>query len=226
MNQLSHNMAPLETPSYSWGCTEGSEPQSLAGIYRKDVNIAIWYRNVSENLAQAAGAILDTFPGLKIALIAPPEAICPAFEKELGFSSVVKTLAEDIAYLANIYSGLFDLSRIGLRVTALDRAMCPRFHVDRVPCRLVTTYQGTATEWLPNIFANRTKLGVGNRCKPDDQSGLFASATDVQYLGRGDVALLKGESWAGNEGNGLIHRSPQLDSYIRRLLLTFDFMEE
>ena len=61
MNQLSHNMVPLETPSYSWGCTEGSEPQSLAGIYREDVNIAIWHRNVSEKLAQAAATMLIHF---------------------------------------------------------------------------------------------------------------------------------------------------------------------
>ncbi len=226
MNQLSHNIASIAPPRYALGCVAGSELQSLGGIYREDVNIAVWQRKLSLKLTQAADTILDQFPALKISLIAPPEAIYPAIERELSFSAESKALAEDIAHLADIYACLFGLNRVGLRVSALDRAMCPRFHVDRVPCRLVTTYQGTATEWLPNIFSDRTKLGVGNQGKPDDQSGLFDCANDVQYLARGDVALLKGESWEGNEGNGLIHRSPQLSGNIRRLLLTLDFMED
>lgn len=226
MNQLSQNMASIAPQGHTLGCAEGREPQLLGGIYRDDVNIAIWHRKLGETLSQAADSILDQFPALKISLIASPEAIYPAIDRELGFSAESKVLAEDIAHLADIYASLFDLNRVGLRVSALDRAMCPRFHVDRVPCRLVTTYQGAATEWLPNIFADRTKLGVGNQGKPDDQSGLFDCANDVQYLGRGDVALLKGESWEGNEGNGLIHRSPRLSGNIRRLLLTLDFMED
>ncbi len=226
MNQLSQNMASIAPQGYTLGCAEGREPQLLGGIYRDDVNIAIWHRKLGETLSQAADSILDQFPALKISLIASPEAIYPAIVKELGSSIESKALAQDIAYLADIYSCLFGCSRIVLRLSALDRAMCPRFHVDRVPCRLVTTYQGTATEWLPHMFADRTKLGVGNQGQPDEQSGLFNSVNDIQHLGHGDVALLKGESWQGNEGNGLIHRSPQLDGDIRRLLLTFDFLED
>ena len=48
------------------------------------------------------------------------------------------------------------------------------------------------------------------------------SDKDIKYLNQGDVALLKGEAWEGNEGSGLIHRSPTLDSNSRRLLLTID----
>ena len=40
------------------------------------------------------------------------------------------------------------------------------------------------------------------------------------------VALLKGESWGGNQGAGLIHRSPQILEEKKRLLLTLDFIDE
>jgi len=113
-----------------------------------------------------------------------------------------------------------------LRLTVLDRAMCPRFHVDRVPCRLVTTYQGIATEWLPHNVADRSKLGAGNMGKSDDLSGLFECPSDIKQLNCGDVALLKGELWHNNEGAGLIHRSPQLVNNACRLLLTIDFIED
>jgi hypothetical protein len=102
--------------------------------------------------------------------------------------------------------------------------MCPRFHFDRIPCRLVTTYHGKATEWLPHRVVDRSKLGNGNQGQPDDKSGLFHHKNDIHRLKEGDVALLKGEKWQGNEGAGLVHRSPPVLSGEYRLLLTLDAM--
>jgi hypothetical protein len=101
--------------------------------------------------------------------------------------------------------------------------MCPRFHVDRVPCRLVSTYHGIATEWLPHNKADRSKLGMGSNGLIDRQSGLYKNDEDIQKLNFGDVALLKGECWEGNEGAGLIHRSPSVAENEKRLLVTIDF---
>jgi hypothetical protein len=36
--------------------------------------------------------------------------------------------------------------------------------------------------------------------------------------------LLKGSKWHGNEGHGLIHRSPALKEGERRLILTLDWL--
>jgi len=107
----------------------------------------------------------------------------------------------------------------------LDKAMCPKFHVDRVPCRLLTTFQGIATEWLPHNKVNRDKLGPGSQGKADSESGLYTSPEDIQQLQAGHVALLKGELWEGNENAGLVHRSPAVPNGERRLLLTLDFMD-
>ena len=135
-------------------------------------------------------------------------------------------LAKDIAQLVDMFCSLFEQKRAVLKLTTLHRAMCPRFHVDWVPCRLITTYQGVATEWLPHNVADRSKLGTGNMGKPDELSGLFDSSSDIQQLNCGDIALLKGEIWENNEGAGLIHRSPQLSGGTRRLLLTIDFIND
>jgi hypothetical protein len=107
--------------------------------------------------------------------------------------------------------------------------MCPRFHFDRIPCRLITTYHGVATEWLPHQVVDRSKLGAGNQGKSDEKSGLFESANDICQLRKGDVGLLKGEFWHDNEGAGLVHRSPvQTDDSLSqsRLLLTLDFIND
>ena len=57
-----------------------------------------------------------------------------------------------------MYCYLFELNEIGLSLRVLDKAMCPRFHVDHVPCRLITTYTGVTTQWLPHTSVDRSKL--------------------------------------------------------------------
>lgn len=226
MNPLTSITKTPVSAKQIWRSIEGSQLDVLTDIYQEHTNIAIWQRSLANALIEAADSILDTNPTLQASLVVTPQEANVAVMKVLGSTARAATLSEDIAQLVDMFCCLFDLKRAGLRLTALDRAMCPRFHADRVPCRLVTTYQGVATEWLPHQAADRSKLGIGNQGKPDEQSGLFNSATDIQQLCRGDVALLKGESWEGNQGAGLIHRSPQLPGETRRLLLTLDFMDD
>jgi hypothetical protein len=44
-----------------------------------------------------------------------------------------------------MYQCLFEPEAIGLRIHVLADTMCPRFHVDRVPVRLLCTYRGPGT---------------------------------------------------------------------------------
>ncbi|MGR6872575.1 DUF1826 domain-containing protein [Pseudomonas sp. HK3] len=201
----------------------GEYPDILADIYRKDSNIVIWQRTLSDKLALAVNDILDKNASLQTQLVVSPQYARAKINKALGNTESCDILSEDIAELVDMFCSLFDLKFAGLRLTALSHAMCPRFHVDKIPCRLITTYQGVGSQWLPNNRIDRTKLGAGNQGKPDELSGLFSKMSDIQQLKQGDVALLKGELWEGNEGAGLVHRSPQLSNDARRLLLTLDF---
>ena len=206
--------------------SQGTQLEVLADIYQENTNIAIWQRSLTDRLKQAANKILETQPNLEESMLIEPQNAFEQAYRVLGKSDYAELLAQDIAKLVDIFCCLFDVTRAALRLTVLDRAMCPRFHVDRVPCRMITTYQGVATEWLPHHLADRSKLGLGNMGKPDEVSGLFECTSDVRQLGFGDVALLKGELWENNEGAGLIHRSPQLIGNTRRLLLTIDFIND
>ncbi len=203
----------------------GNEPTILTNIYRNDTNIVVWRRGIDGELKQAANHIIETMPTLQTSATVSGQTAYTFAHDALGGTQQAILLSEDIAQLIDMFCCLFDLNRVGLRLTVLNRAMCPRFHVDRVPCRLVTTYQGAATEWLPHNVVNRSKLGWGNQGKSDEQSGLYKDADKIQRLNCGDVALLKGELWSGNENAGLVHRSPQLKQKQPRLLLTIDLSE-
>ncbi|MCY7293820.1 DUF1826 domain-containing protein [Alteromonas sp. a30] len=81
-----------------------------------------------------------------------------------------------------MFGFLFGLEEVGLRLSVLDKAMCPRFHVDKVPFRLVTTYSGIGSQWLPNEQVNREKLGHGSKGLSDAELGLYASSDCIQTL--------------------------------------------
>lgn len=94
--------------------------------------------------------------------------------------------------------------------------MCPRFHVDHVPVRLLTTYAGVGSQWLKEGAMDRRRLAQPEAEPVDPQV--------IQQFCCGDVGLLKGEKWHGNEGLGLIHRSPEPAPGERRLILTLDWL--
>jgi hypothetical protein len=131
------------------------------------------FLNINTNL-------IESQPTLEELLAVSPEEDFDAIKKVLGSTPEAGVLAEYIAQLDDMFCCLFDLKRGALRMTVLDRAMCPRFHVDRVPCLLMTTYQGIATEWLPHNITDRSKLGTGNMGKPDELSGLSKHISDIQ----------------------------------------------
>ena len=199
----------------------GDDPKILADIYRDDINIAIWQRKTGEQLEDAVEGFLAASPRFETAMTVSPDRAHTEVSEATGGAAPTE-FADNVAELVDMFCYLFGLKRAGLRLATLNRAMCPRFHVDRVPCRLVTTYHGVATEWLPHQAVDRSKLGRGSNGQSDLASGLFANQSDIQRLTCGDVALLKGELWAGNDGAGLVHRSPAVPAGENRLLLTLD----
>jgi len=201
---------------------ESPNTDALAEIYQEDVNIAIWQRSLSPSILSAARGLLCSNHLFRISTPVAPENTFERINEALGSGEQAQLLSRDVEEIVSMFCYLFELEEVGLRLTTLDRAMCPKFHVDRVPCRLVTTYSGIATEWLAHDIVDRAKLGTGSQGKSDADSGLYQHQSDIQQLIAGDVAVLKGESWVGNEGAGLVHRSPNLANQEKRLLLTLD----
>jgi hypothetical protein len=197
---------------------QDKQPSVLSDIYQEDINIAIWRRQ-KQFLVKEFLALNPTFQ--KEMILTPQDALSRISE---SFDNNMTEVSEDIALLVEMFCYLFELKQAGMRLKVLDKAMCPKFHVDKVPCRLVTTYQGIATQWLPHELVDQTKLGWGCNGLPDSESGLYQRKSDIQQLDCGDVALIKGTLWKGNENAGLVHRSPELIANEKRLILTLDFI--
>lgn len=192
-------------------------PAVLAEVLKDGVNLALWQRRLSPPV-ECFAAVLALGEPLAASLVLEldrPEA-------ELDLSRLVEGYVDtegrvefiaDIAWLVSAYACLVDARRVGLRLRSLETAMCPRFHVDRVPLRLVTTYCGIGSQWLREDAMARAYLGNAS-----------AEPSDAQQIETGAVALFKGEKWLGNEGAGIIHRSPRPAPGEPRLLLTLDWL--
>jgi hypothetical protein len=199
----------------------GPTPQALASILEDEINLAVWQRQLPLHVADFATLLLslnepyaealslelhdeDTEPDLS--------GLASGFSDLEGYEGFIA----DLKWLVGAFACLLGARRIGLRLRVLDKAMCPRFHVDHVPVRLITTYAGIGSEWLREGEMDRQQLGKP-LAEPQEKSR-------IQQLVSGEVALLKGEKWHGNEGFGLIHRSPQPAPGERRLMLTLDWL--
>lgn len=201
----------------------GKRAAVLADIYNDAVTLAVWQRTLSPQVTLAARELCERQQPSRVSLAVSATTARGCISEALAIDACMP-LCDDIVELVEMFSDLFECSRVGLRFTTLDRPMCPRFHVDKLGCRLITTYAGVATEWLPHARVDRARLGPASAAMADHESGLYPGEHDIQRLRLGDVALLKGEGWEGNEGRGLVHRSPAVPDGEKRLMLTLDML--
>ena len=201
---------------------DGYDASILGSIWRNDISIAVWKRQLDAGLQSAISRMLEYRSILPVEAVVSVKNPFPEVSAVFDGSRVMP-LIEDITQLVDGFCSVLDLPKARFHLSALNHVMCPRFHVDRVVCRLVTTYRGVATEWLPDYAVDRTKLGPVSAGKTDAQSGVYSSAMDIRRLDQGDVALIKGSLWSGSEVAGQVHRSPQVAYGEQRLLLTVDF---
>lgn len=195
----------------------GGSTQVLAEILQEGVNLAIWQRCLPPQIEDFAMLALSLGKPLADQRVVEVDEGQPVVLPDLlaGTTDLQghESFSADVAWLVDAFACLLGARRVGLRLRVLDNPMCPRFHVDHVPVRLLCTYAGCGSEWLQGNASDLVRL-----------ESVPPTVDDIRRLQAGEVALLKGEKWPGNEGAGLIHRSPASLASKRRLLLSLDWL--
>jgi len=194
----------------------GHEPEVLTRIYDTHINLCILKRSIEHAIRMYAAYLQQEHVDFQLTRQVNVQSLADVLEESLPAHSMSTCFIEDVVMVVDMFSCLFGLEKIGLRLIVLNKTMCPRFHSDRVPCRLVTTYSGKGTEWLDREGIDRSALETSKESITEHDI--------VQRLSEGDIALLKGDQWEGNEEMSIIHRSPSLNADETRLLLTLDFV--
>lgn len=198
------------------------EVYDLSDIYDDNLNLVLWQRCLSPELNNDVAGLLNTHSNFALRGVLKPSEVNDWLRGSLK-QQAFTALENDMTFLAEVFADLFDLTHVGLRLELLNKTLCPRFHVDKLSCRLVTTYSGKTTEWLTEDNVNRDKLGSGANGLPDEASGIYLNKALIQAASAGDVLLMKGQGWPESAVDGLVHRSPSASPDERRLLLGIDF---
>jgi hypothetical protein len=195
----------------------GPAARVLHGWDKAGCNLAVWQRRLPAGLATMAVALRASL-GQPLIVSGPRERIASLVAEALAdrVGGAFLPIARDVGRLAAVFAATVAETHLRATIEAVAHDQCRYFHVDRVTCRLITTYAGPGTVWVENRGARRDALGSGDNAAiaPDPQA--------VHALAAGWVAILRGDGPA-NRGNGLVHRSPPVEAVgARRLVARID----
>jgi hypothetical protein len=205
----------LTTPSFR--CAPGAEV--FATLAEQTVNMAIWTRPADSVVQNWLSELLPT--------MTTADTVMPAERDAFDGLELVRTLpdhplkqrlADDTAHLTRmlVHAIPRDLrhgSRLHVKSSfgPVRDDQCRKFHVDWVVLRLLTTWVGPGTEWLDDGDVDRRHVGASACCPVDANKAIVRRPDAIRRASAGEVLMMKGEKWPGNEGRGVVHRSPPLE---------------
>ena len=201
------------SPTASFGAFSfrlARRPQVLAEVRREGVDVAVWRRPVPARLRGvleewAATTEAEPFDGFVT------EERMRVGEAVAALSSDVRgAVADDVSGLLAAFFAVVNPGRARLFVGVVRDDRCKKFHVDAVALRMVTTYVGPGTEWLPEHAVDREALARGIACPSEANAAIVARPEAVRHARCGDVLMLKGSRHPTARGRGAVHRSPPL----------------
>lgn len=210
---------PKLTSTPSW-CADTS-PLILSEIVSEYTSTAVWQRESNTVISDYFASVFR-YMGLGIKTVFAMDSLKQGLNDALPDGEGKEQVIEDIYLLSDMLTCLFDCNDVGLRLAPLSSAMCPNFHVDKIPVRLVTTYLGNGTEWLPieNLYEQPNSDAFNKTPKALNKG--YYNINEVRQINGFDVALLKGSAWPGHEHMAAVHRSCALAENEKRVLLTLD----
>lgn len=147
-----------------------------------DCSLAIEPRSLGK-LAQIAERLATRVPFELRASGAPEVAVA-------GLGLLPKALRDDILALARRFAAFMQVDAVRLRLEAVTTNACRKIHADSTDLRLITTYHGQGTDYLP--------------------MGVERTEDNLLRMPTGHIGLFKGRLFAeGHEP--CLHRSPPIE---------------
>jgi hypothetical protein len=193
------------------GVHEVETPEALSALHQPGCAAAIWQRHPLTGFQAWLNALSpDQLPRARVIL--RPQDVRAAVTQICQTNGTPEgperaRLIDDIAALADIFSGLTRARFLRLRLDVVTTNACRKFHVDAITARLVCTYRGTGTQY-------------GHR------EGT-ADPTRIHTLTTGAPILMRGTLWPEQPASGFVHRSPPIEGTGEtRLVLVLDPIDD
>lgn len=183
------------------------DPGALRTFLQPGCAAAIWRRQTPRDLQSwLDGLDPDLLPQGRVVL--PANAVADTVRHLFDMSGLPPGserdwLLDDIASLAELFTGLMSARSLRLRLDVVTTNACRKFHIDAITARLVCTYRGTGTQYGISTDGN-------------DPRRVFTVPTGAPILSRGAL-------WPEQPTAGLLHRSPPIEGTGEsRLVLVLD----
>lgn len=133
------------------------------------------------------------------------EKISVSLKNSIHYNYWVK----DMAKMSSIFCDI--MGTIDISFSLGTSRGCSRYHIDNVPMRLLVTYYGQGTEWLPIDNADYEAYSSGKENK-----NILKDPKRRMYLKPWHVSIFKGGS------KGILHRTPDSALKSPSLLMRLD----
>lgn len=189
-----------ESKTCAFGQLTDSSAEILEHWNDPDVTLALWQRSLDPTIvAQLDRLSFEELPNFTLILrsVDAPAALSDMLSAfALPAEHLAESLAADLAMQTSIFARLTESDELELRLEAIKTDACKRFHYDNYRARLVSTYTGPGTVYVPGSHARAALEHQGSYSGPIHEMPRFA------------VGLFKG---AKSPDGGLVHRSPRLE---------------
>lgn len=182
---------------------QGANISPMSNVLRRwhepGCKLALWERSLDADFVRQLDQLpIGALPAarLTVSLETVRETLQIALRaSSLGDPALQAAFVEDLCHLFTLFANATRLQEAELRIEPVRGDACRRFHVDVAHARLVTTYIGPGTVWVPPEHGEEAVSRQEDYCGPIYQMPRFA------------VGLFGGSD---SDSGGLVHRSPRL----------------
>ncbi len=213
MSTLARRFRGAGEPAESFVLTDSA--QGLSQIRDSETDVAIWRRRMDPAIQEALDAFVADYPAFNVrGRISRHSPDLSEFLTHFNHAGLAEPLEAQLEALIDQFALLTDAPEFEARLELTHKQNCPKFHVDHVHLRLLSTLAGPGTEWVSREDVREI------RRKSSCRDHLHAPAHKVRWADRGDVVVLKGRlaSPTRSRDDWSLHRSPQLKPGEARLV--------
>lgn len=185
-----------------------AEVEASERLARGEGNLVSWHRELPSGLDAHLVEWAKRFPAHFDELVSMPNYDLSAATRGLA-EPAREWLTMDVATLIARLALLADARSLRVWFGAVRTDQCRKFHVDFVRYRLVTTYVGPGTEWVPDEAVRREALEHPQDCPCDANNEIVRDLSAVRHAVPGEVIVMKGALHPGHLG--AVHRSPPIE---------------
>ena len=121
---------------------------------------------------------------------------------------------KDMSEICILYSDI--IKKNSLNFSLKTSRGCKRYHIDNVPVRLLVTYYGKGTEWLPRDACNYSAYYNG-----ESNDKIIKIKNRSKFIKPWSIAVFKGQKFKGGT-EAILHRTPNEALNKNSLLMCLD----